>query len=243
MLYSSHQLWSRQRADSRDRKYCTLRGLLVVNGEALGLTTGHPLREVEHNVIRRGLKEAAQDTEGSSDEESSTTSIEPFVFNDGDDDFANDDMTASTVSLHKNNVLPTSNDGTLDRQHKISRRCSPSTKWYLPQAAVFPVSTPGHFSSIADPHDVYDWALLETLPPAVRSQPNKIPHFDLHHDILIDGTTSGPACGEVTIAVAGIGLQLEYLHSSPATMKVDEFVLDVQLITLERVLRSFLCHL
>lgn len=184
--------------------------------------------------------ETAQVVEDPSDEESSTTSSEPFVFDDDDDGDANDNSTATTASLHGNADVPlTSIDGPPHRQHEFSRPFSPLMEWYLPQAAILPVSTPRHVSSVENPHNDYDWALLETLPPVMTSRPNKIAHIDLRHDILIDGTISGPACGEVTITIAGIGPQLGYLHSSPATMKVDESVLDVQLITTERVLRKF----
>lgn len=226
--------------DSRLPQHCTLGGLLVVNGEILGMTAGHPFLKIRDNVIKREPLEMAQAVEDSSDEESGTTSSEPFVFNDDDDGDANDDLTASTVSLGENaDVASTPVDGPPHGQYKASRPLSPSMKWYLPQAALLPVSTPREVSSIEDPLNDHDWALLEMLPPAVISRPNKISHIDLHHDILIERTVSGPACGEVTITIADIGLQSGYLHSSPATMKVGESVLDVQLITLESTLRKF----
>ena len=229
-------------ADIRLRQHCTLGGLLVVNGEILGLTAGHPFAKFEHHVIRREHLEAVQVVEDPSDEESSSVSSEPFVFNDDDDGDANDSTasTVSTVSCHENVDVPsTSIDGPPHKQHEISKPFSPSTKRYLPQATILPVSSPRYVSSVEDPLNNYDWALLERLPPHVISRLNKIAHVDLRHDILIEGTVSGPVCGEVTITVAGLGPQLGYLHSSPATMKVDESVLEVQLITLERVLRMF----
>ena len=225
--------------DNRLRQHCTLGGLLLINGEVLGLTAGHPFREIERNSMRSELLEASQVGEDLSDEESGTISSEPFIFNDDDGDVI-DNLSASTMSLHENSGVHSSSiDEPPHTQQEASRPFLSSMKWYMPQAAVLPASTSIPVSSVEDPLYNHDWALLETLPPSVTSRPNKVAHNDLGHDILIDRTVSGPACGEVTISIAGIGPQAGYLHFSPATMKIDKSVLDVQLITLEQVLRKF----
>lgn len=225
---------------SRRRQRCTLGGLLVVSGEILGLTAGHPFPRIENIVIQPGVSEEAQAVEDLSDAESSTISSEPFVFND-DDCGAGDDSLASTTSLYDNaNVSLLSIAEPSDTQHEISAAIKPSMKWYTPRTAIIPVPTPRQISTIHPPLHDHDWALLKMLPQAVTSRLNKVAHIPPRHDILIEKTVSGPASGEVIISIASIGPRLGYLHSSPASMRVDESILDVQLIVLERVLRMSL---
>lgn len=227
-------------ADSRLRQRCTLGGIIVVNGELLGLTAGHPFPKIRDDVIGRQGFEAAEVAEDSSDEGNSLTLHEPFVFNDSDDDEANEHPTPSTLSAGEDFDGPSSSvNGSPHRQYGTSRQFSQSVEWYLPQAAILPVSSPRHVSFVEDTLNDHDWALLEMLPPAVTSKPNKTTHNDLHHDMPIEETFSGPACGEVTITIADIGPRFGYLHCSPATMKINQTVLEVQLITLECVLRKF----
>ncbi|KAL8702651.1 MAG: hypothetical protein Q9201_004176 [Fulgogasparrea decipioides] len=217
---------------------CTLGGLLRVNGEILGLTAGHPFPQNEHIVRQQAvLKQVVGEP---SDEDSSSTSMEPFVFNGDDETDTENDPTASTISLSENAVVPLAHiDGSSHKQHESWGSSTPLTRWNIPQAAILPLSTVRHVSSAEDSFDDHDWALLETLPRAIRSRPNKIAHIDQRHDVLIDGTVSGPASGEVTIAIASIGPQLGYLHSSPATLRMGESALEVQLVVLERLLRMF----
>lgn len=69
--------------------------------------------------------------------------------------------------------------------------------------------------------------------------PNTVCLSDPCHDILIERTVAGPLHGEVTVLVAKMGAQLGYLNLSPATIKVERSVFDVQLIVLEHNLRKF----
>lgn len=227
-------------ADNSVQQHCTLGGLLLINGEIMGLTAGHPFPKFKHDLIQQEFLEAAQVKDDSSDEECSTTSSEPFIFNDNDNVDASDDFAAFTVSLHENADIPLASiDGPLHRQHIALGSFLPSIKENLSVDVILPISTPKNIMSVESPHNFHDWALLQTLPLSVKSQPNKIAHINPRHDILIEGTADSSACGEVTIAIAGIGPRLGYLHSSSATMKVNESVLDVRLLTLERVLRKF----
>ncbi|KAL8715346.1 MAG: hypothetical protein Q9225_006385 [Loekoesia sp. 1 TL-2023] len=224
-------------ADSRLTQYCTLGGLLLVKGALLGLTAGHLFSKFKHNVMPWELSEAAKAVEDSSDEGGSTKSGDPFVFNDSDDDDTDDDSVTSGISFYENTRVSSSFiNGLPCRQHENLRTFLASTEWHHPQAAILPAASPRHVSSVEEPLNNHDWALLEALPSAVTSMPNKIAHIDQRSDILIEEIVSGRACGEVTVTVAGIGPQLGFLHSSPATMKVDDSVLEVQLITLEHVL-------
>ena len=233
-------------ADGRSQKQCTLGGLLLVDGQIVGLTAAHPFSELEHNAIRRESLRAAQTMEDSEDEESSAASSEPFMFNihdDDDDDDRYNDSTASSVSFSENaGGRSNSIDGPSQGQQDSSGALSSPMKWYVPRTAILPASVPVDVPAMDEQNGDPDWALLRTLPPAVTSLPNMIAHIDRRHDIPIQGTASSPANGEVAITIAGIGPQLGYLHSSLATMKVGESVLDVQLVTMERVLRKLPGH-
>ncbi|KAI4116589.1 MAG: hypothetical protein LQ338_007683 [Usnochroma carphineum] len=229
-------------ADDCTPRHCTLGGLIVVNGETLGLTAGHPFSKIRRERIPWEHLDVDRTVGDSGDEEDSTASSEPFVFNGDDDDDNNDangDSSASTSSLDETDVLPPPTDGKPHRRSEASRPSSPSINWYSSQAAILPASNPARITPADDLLTDHDWALLEALPPIVTSRPNKVAHIDLPRDFLVEGIVSGPACGEVTITTGGIGPQSGYLHSSPATMKVDKFVLEVHLITLERILRKF----
>jgi len=226
-------------SSTHPQRYCTLGGLLIVNGKIFGLTAGHPF---EAHVEHRSAQHEFHDFQGvrlPEDDESSEASSEPFVFNDYDDDISGDLSSASTVSLHSlADLSSTSIDDPTHGQHDISEAFSSSVEWSQSFDVVVPLSTPQAASS-SEPLGDCDWALLGMLPQPIITLPNKIARIDSSHDIIIERTVSGSPHGEVTIMVAGIGEQLGYLHSSPATMKVDESVLDVQLITLERILRKF----
>lgn len=225
-------------AGSRLRQRCTLGGIIVVNGQLLGLTAGHPFQEIRDDVIGQQGFEVAEVAEDSSDEGNSLTLHEPFIFNDSDDDEANECPTPSTVSVGEDFDGPSSSvNGSPHSQYETSRQFSQSVEWSVPQAAILLVSSTRHVSYVEDTPNDHDWALLEMLPPAVTSKPNRITHNDLHHDMPIEEICSGPACGEVTITIAGIGPRFGHLHCSPATMKIDQTVLEVQLIILECVLR------
>lgn len=211
-----------------------------MNGKIYGLTAQHPF---EAHIEHRSAQHEPHDFQGvrlPEDEESSEASGEPFVFNDYDDDISGDLSSASTVSLHSlADLSSTSIDDPTHGQHDISETFSSSVEWSQSFNVVVPLSTPQAASSFEEPLGDCDWALLRKLPQPIITLPNKIARIDSSYDIIIEKTVSGSPHGEVTIIVAGIGEQLGYLHSSPATMKVDKSVLDVQLITLERILRKF----
>lgn len=219
--------------------HCTFGGLIMVNGTTMGLTAGHPFSEAERNDVQREPSDVAQITEDSSDDDSGSTSDEPFVFNDADDGGANDKSTESSVSLHKSDeYLSSPVAGPSRARQEMLMALPPSAELYYIQGAILPKPDSHQDLSNEGPLPSHDWALLEKLPSAIASRPNKIAHMDLRHDIPIVGTVPAPACGEVTINIGRLGSQLGQLHASLATMKVDEYVWDVQLITLERGLRK-----
>ena len=226
-------------ADDRLRHQCTIGGLIVVKGVLLGLTAGHPFSKDKHNDVLRSLSDAADATEDCSDDEGSSTSSEPFIFNDDDDGDTDDDSAASSVSLRDStDVSSTPTDQPSHNQLTNLRSASPSMKHFRSSAAILPASDLKYISSSEGVRHDFDWALLYFLPPAVTSNPNKIAHMGPRHDVPIEGVVHGPAFGDVTIIIASIGPQLGYLHSSPVTLKVDESVLEVQLITLGHGLRK-----
>lgn len=222
------------------QRNCTLGGLLMVNGEILGLTARHPFEahEAEQEMAHLDVPDAAPYAEHLEKDESSESSDEPFVFNEDN----GGSSSASSVSLQEDadfasHLHESSSQGQTNSPSVISS----STEFHPPQLALVPLSTPVDPLPLDDVLGDYDWALLKALPPSVRSQPNKVAYIDSRHDIPIEGVFSELAYGEVTIIIASIGPQLGCLHSSPVTMKIDEAVLDVRLITLERTLRkSFL---
>ena len=215
-------------SDSPVQKHCTLGGLIVVNDRILGLTAGHPFRKFMHEFPVQANQTSLSDEKG-------INSSEPLVVNG----INKNDLPASTSSIDRNaNVNASSIDGP-HRQPETLTSFSSSMKWYLPQAVTLPVSNPRHGLSCEDFLYDHDWALLENLPPVVTSKPNKLTHNDLHGDDLIEITVRSPAQGEVTIIIADNGPQQGYLYSSPATIKVERFILNVQLITLQQSLRKF----
>ena len=219
-------------ADSLVQQHCTLGGLIVVDDKIWGLTAGHPFQKLMHNLPRQANLTSLSDEKGNN-------SSEPFVFHGVNKGDGKDDSPPSTVSIDANaNVNSTSVNGP-HRQPQTLTSFPPSMKWFLPQAVTFPVPHPRHVLSCEDPLYDHDWALLEKLPSIVTSKPNKPIYNDLHDDVFIEETVPVPARGEVTIAIAGMSPQLGYLYSSAATIKVERYVLNVQLITLKQVLRKF----
>jgi hypothetical protein len=227
-------------SEAQPQRHCTLGGLLMVNGEIFGLTAGHPFKaHLEQRSAQNELHDLGQNARTLEDEESSDASGEPFVFND-DDSSRESLASTSTLSLYdRADFSSTSIDDPTQRQHDISKTFSLLIKWSQPYNATTPLTTPNNALPSEEPHGDCDWALLEMLPHSIITLPNKIAHVDPRLDVPIERTVSGSAHGEVNIMVAGIGARLGYLHSSPVTMKVNESILDVQLITMEHGLRKF----
>jgi hypothetical protein len=233
-------------SEARPERHCTLGGLVIVNGEIFGLTARHPFKaRFKPRTAHDEPNDIGQDLGLLEDEESSESSDEPFVFNDDEDDSLgsvsslgslSSASTASMPGLSPPDFLATSTDDLAQGQN-ISKAFSPLVT--EPYDVVMPLPASQNVSSFEEPLQEYDWALVDVPPFSTTMLPNKIAHIDPRHDILIESTFSGSAHGEVTITIANIGAQLGYLHSSPVTLKVNESILDVQLIALEHVLRKF----
>ncbi|KAL8626214.1 hypothetical protein Q9189_008101, partial [Teloschistes chrysophthalmus] len=225
--------------DGHSLQRSTLGGLLTVNGTILGLTAGHPFDRTNRSSAAERSTQGDPASEDASDETSSMISSEPFIFNGDEDDDADADNVSSdsivaTPLQGANGFLEPTNQTTYQpAEESIFRE---SLGWHSPQATVLPDSGVGDDEWDDGYQNDRDWALLLGLPLALRSQNNKVAHDDPRDDIEITGTFCGPAAGKVVIATASIGPQPGQLHSAPATMKVDQFVLNAQLITLEHVL-------
>jgi hypothetical protein len=225
-------------SDTRPQRHCTLGGLLMVNDVIFGLTAGHPFKAHFKHRSAQHEYDIVQAFRLFENEESSEASSEPFIFND-DDDECGDLSSTSELSFHNRADLSlTSIEDPTHSQHNISKAFSPSVKWSQLYNAVIPLSIPKNALSFEEPLGDCDWALLEILPHSVITMPNKIAYIDSRRDILVERAVSGLTHGEVTILAAAIGVQLGCLHSSPVTMKVNESILNVQLITLEHILRK-----
>jgi hypothetical protein len=217
--------------ESQPTQQCILGGLLMVEGEAYALTAGHPFQShlkkefpLQNSDIEHGIK-------GPEDEESSEASDEPFVFN-GDDDDRGDISSTSVASFRT--------FGDLTPNWTVSPEPLQPSPWksYLPLGelsgrynAIIPLPITQYDKSSNEPPVHYDWALLRVLPDSMINLPNKITQANSNEEILVERIFSGLPCGN--IAILGAEKQQGCLHSSPVTMKVDELVLNVQLITLE----------
>ena len=212
---------------------CTLGGLVYVDGAIIGLTAGHPFQIIDYHAALG----PAQDAERSENEALSEASSESFVFNEDDDE--NSD-TPSNSSMTSAIELDDTLNRVVDRWRYSTNSSTPipkTTEWSQLSSIVFSCldqsSHPSPDSACKD----QDWALLGDLPQAVKSRPNKVAFSDPHLDTSISVIASSDTSGSVTICVMDTSPQIGYLHSSPASVKSDTFILDVQLITLERFLR------
>jgi hypothetical protein len=216
----------------------------MVNGEIFGLTAGHPFRaQFEREFRRDEFREIGQHVRSLEGEDSGDSSDEPFVFNDDDESSFRNESSTSAVSLGWGAGFPsTSIGGPVHGQHDILDKFLASAKWSQPYSIVIPSSAAKNASGFEESTRNHDWALLENLPHFISTLPNTISRIDPCHDIHVERTVPGPARGPVAISLAGIGAQMGFLHFSPVKMKVNESISDVQLITMERILRKFRLH-
>ncbi|KAL8956395.1 MAG: hypothetical protein Q9193_006084 [Seirophora villosa] len=218
--------------DGNVQQHCTLGGLIIVNGEVLGLTTGHPLSPIRNEKSSSDQLEMDQPEEDSEDEDTSSNFSEPFVFNDDNEDDANENTSTSSSSHQKDANVPST------FMNESWRPPSPQTESSLPQAAALSELPESDLFGEDEAPIEHDWALLQTLPQSLVSKPNKVSYNDRRHDVLVEGIAPGPIGGAIVVLAANVGPQPGRLHSSPATMKIEKSVLEVQLITLENVLRK-----
>ena len=221
---------------------CTLGGLLVVNGKIMGLTAGHPFessRGAGYISNYSGPYFASHDVEDYNGDGGSNTSDEPFVFNDGTET-SNDSTNGSKISLHEDTSAACQQDYSTPPDPAESLELLPLSNLYCRDDLA---NLPLPLSALASPTEgvrtCLDWALIESLPAKQCTVPNKVTHVDPRDNLLIKDMTSGPVHGEITVVLADIGPQKGYLHASPVTLKVNQTVLDVQLITLEHNLSEF----
>ena len=205
---------------------CTLGGVIVVNGAAVGLTAGHPFRSFDEHFS--SISE--QVTEDPDDDESSDASSEPFVFND-DDDHAVDTSSISSLSFHHDVY-----DSVAYNHESTGLYDSDRWRWQPSSQVVYShdmenITTPNGKASRND----LDWAILQGLPEAITSLANRQTHPTSQFSNISETAPSG-TCGSVVINVRDDGPRLGYLHSSASSMKLYTSILKVQLVTLDRAL-------
>jgi hypothetical protein len=221
-------------------QHCTLGGLILVNGEVCGLTARHAF---EHHITSEPsghiLDSTNNDTGILEETDDDEVSDEPFVFN-GDEDINIETLSRSSTTASRSSIASSSGPqtNTTSRvEHRISL-ISPSLNWSSPFDVIAPLDTINTIFDPGEAQELQDWALLRGLPTVIASLPNKISHVDSRHDVLVEEVASGLVYGEVTVTVAEIGAQLGHAQPSTAMLNINGKVMNVQLITLERVLRK-----
>jgi hypothetical protein len=214
----------------RKQRHCTLGGLIVVNGAIFGLTAGHPFKDRFSNGSTHDRKDATVFESNVSEQDDD----EPFVFND-DDASSLESLSGSTSASSDNHAYSSSTSVDYSDGEYIIPADSPTRK-SPPYSVTIPISVPKTSLTFENTPEYLDWGVLETLPLSVSKLPNKITRIDPRYDTFVESIISTPPQGEVAILIAGNGAQVGYLHSSPVTMRVNESVLEVRLITLEQVL-------
>jgi hypothetical protein len=218
-------------SELRKQRHCTLGGLIVVNGAIFGLTAGHPFKDRFANSSKHDRKDATvlESNVGEQDDD------EPFVFNDDDasslESLSGPTAESSDKCTYSSSTFVDYSDG----EYIIP--ADPPTRKSPPYSVTIPISVPETCLTSENTPEYLDWGVLETLPLSVSKLPNKITRIDPRYDSFVESVISTPPQGEVAILIAGNGAQVGCLHSSPVTMRVNESVLEVRLITLEQVLR------
>lgn len=203
---------------------CTLGGLLMVGGEIMGLTAGHSFSTIGYSASEHGHLDTSRNSETAESEEGSTTSSDPFIFNeDVDDDLDNGSIASSVSFLEASHDVSSFLDDPSYGRRELVLGSSLSTKWYSSQALILPTSILRLDEAVNDLSHHHDWALLKNLPFNAASLPNLVTNIDQHLQTSIEETISVVVGGVVTIMVAGTGPLPGYLHPSLATMMVDKF--------------------
>ncbi|CAO1602443.1 hypothetical protein XANCAGTX0491_006052 [Xanthoria calcicola] len=140
----------------------------MINGATAGLTTGYPLQTFEHHASLDPAQVAAELDE----DESSEAPSEPFIFNE-DDDKTNDTSSASSLPLHVGIDDSRADEVSTALDNESFILDPPLMSWQLPRSVIFPLPT-GKSTSFDDKsRNDHDWALLDDLPPAIRSRANR----------------------------------------------------------------------
>ena len=228
------------RTSSRDQQVCTLGGLILVNGKIMGMTAGHPFEthETDHTSTQPELFDSFQCGEDLEDDESSENSGEPFVFND-DEEGSDSGTSGSSVSLQNDTGAEFCRDHS-PIPSLVERPSMPLflTEWYMPRTANVILPTPPLLSSTEEAQFSFDWALLDPFPANQSTKLNKVAYVDPVHNVLVKNMISGSAQGDVTVLLGTVGPQMGNLQPCPVTLQINRRVYNVQLITLERILRK-----
>lgn len=202
--------------NKRPWRYCTLGGLLLVNGQVMGMTAGHPF-------LMNGGWPTSLNEENADDDTSSTASSETFVFNMGTDETDRTDVPTKSSPTSWNQA----------REH-ISQTFL-SQNWRCEENVIHTQPTADNIGTDTDTYTSLDWALLKALPASIIERPNQT-----CSGAAIEELALGSVYGAVSISLADVGPQSGYLHPSTVTIKVERWILEAQLITLDSVLRMCL---
>ena len=215
--------------------YCTLGGLLVVNGILRGLTARHPFgptrsypsaQEISSDDFDDASTVDAVDEYGSCDE--------PYVF-EADVDPARENTLVRPLSSdgeHVNISFPLID--TAKGPVYVSDNFPRPMHWFEPRRVEFPFDQTAQID--------HDWALLDHLPQPIAMLPNLTTDSNDTRETWVKGPYSGIAQGEVSIRIACSEAQFGYLHASPVTLKMEKSFSVVQLITFESILRKSRRH-
>jgi len=214
--------------DHRHWRYGTLGGLLLVKGQVMGLTAGHPFVTNHESPLT-----LSEDNPSDSDDDNSSPSEEPFVFNMetiGRSRIEQLGISATSLSLgngHESSFpsrtlpIPTFSPQIFGMRYVISPNLQSDNTRPKPHA----------FSSL-------DWALLQAIPMSDSLLSNYFVNPTDLDIISINEIVVAPLQGYVSIPIMGLGPQSGYLHPSAVAIKVEGWMLEAQLITLDRVLRT-----
>ena len=212
-------------------RYCTLGGLILLDGVPFGLTAGHSFHSQQGSNSER-ITNLPQDKEPALDRAASDNSDEPFL-EDGDDIFS-DNLSISTESATDEHTWNSSQD--------MSQRLAQSVEWSEPHGVILPSrgSKESKSTKKADGEvpKTYDWALLEWPLQSFRASPNSSVLCNCDGESLVRTISTGSRQGEVQIITTDLGGKRGYLHASPGSLMLDNSVIDVHLITLETSLRK-----
>ncbi|KAL8833565.1 MAG: hypothetical protein Q9176_007923 [Flavoplaca citrina] len=178
--------------DGKPHRSCTLGGVIVVNGAAVGLTAGHPFRSFDKHVS----SSSNQVTEDP-DDSSSDASSEPYVFNE-DDDRADDTSSTSslTLQLDVHDSVEYDDESTgLYVSHQW--QWQPSSQVVCSHQIENNSTRNGKMSS----NDL-DWAILQGLPEAIISLANRQTHPISQFSNMSETTPSGTS-GSVGFGITG----------------------------------------
>ena len=211
-------------------RYCTLGGLILLDGVLYGLTAGHPFIS-EQEVVSGETSNFGQDIVTADLEGASEVSDDSF-FEDGD--VFSESFSSPTEPATKEHIWQSSPQGPT----KISQRLLSSVEWSKPRGVILPSRGLRRNEFNKEAPRTGDWALLEWPLRSTTTPLHDVIHSGYNGQPSLQTMSTGSRQGEVYIKTVDLGLQSGYLHASPGSLMLENSIIDVQLITLEVILRE-----